>query len=75
MFLRVSVSDVEKGIWSNNNTGPKSLFISEGNLHGGLGSRSFRVTPTRWCGNGCRYVRPHPRLTNLEFRSLLLLPL
>ena len=26
-----------------------------------------KITPTRWCGNGCPHVRPHPGLTNLEF--------
>ena len=51
----------------HNNTGPKPLFTSEGNLHGGLGSMPFRITPARWCGNGCPHVRPHPGLTNLEF--------
>ena len=45
----------------------RNLFTSEGNLRGGLGSRPVRITPTRWCGNGCPHVRPHPGLTNLEF--------
>ena len=56
--------------------GPKHYFTLEGNYHGGLGSRPFRITPTQWCGNECPHVRPHPGLTNLEFgRVLLLLPL
>ena len=47
----------------------KNLFFigSRGNLHRGLGSRPFKITPTRWCENGCAHVRPHPDLTNLEF--------
>ena len=44
--------------------GPKPhFFTSEGNLHGGLGSRSFRMS----------HVRPHSGLTNLEFGRVLLL--
>ena len=40
----------------------RNLFTSEGNLRGGLGSGPFMITPTRWCGNGCPQVRPHPGL-------------
>ena len=38
----------------------RNLFTSEGNLRGGLGLSLFKITPTRWCGNGCPHVRPHP---------------
>ena len=44
----------------------------KGNLCGGLGSRPFKITPTRWFGNGCPHVRPHPVLTNLEFGRVYL---
>ena len=50
----------------------RNLFTSEGNLRRGLGSGPFRITPTRWCGNGCPHVRPHPGLTNLEFGRVYL---
>ena len=33
-------------------SGLKLLFTSEGNVHGGLGSRPVSVTTTPWCGNG-----------------------
>ena len=26
------------------------------------------TTPTHWCGNGCPHVRPHPVLTNFEYK-------
>ena len=51
---------------NNNNTGAEPhVCTSEGNLHG-LGSRPFSITATRWCGNGCLHLRPHPGLTSLK---------
>ena len=50
----------------------RNLFTLEGNLRGGLGSGPFMITPTRWCGNRCPHVRPHPGLTNLEFGRVYL---
>ena len=32
-------------------SGLKPNFTSEGNVHGGLGSRHVSVTTTQWCGN------------------------
>ena len=54
--------------------GPETnfFFTLEGNLHRGLGSRAFRITPTQWCGIGCPHVRPPPGLINLEFGRVLL---
>ena len=54
---------------NNNNTGSKPLFLhrKETSACGGVGLRPFiKITPTRWCVNGCPHVRPHPDLTNLE---------
>ena len=58
------------------NTGAKtSYFTLEGNLHGGLSSRPFKITPTRWCGDGCPQVRPQPGAANKKLSLKLLLAL
>ena len=47
-----------------------SFFTSGGNLRRRRLRRLkafLKITPTRWCGNGCPHVRSHPGLTNLEF--------
>ena len=44
------------------------LHREETSASGGRKLEAFRrLLPTRWCGNGCPHVRPHPGLTNLEF--------
>ena len=51
------------------NAGPKPFFLhrEETSASGGRKLKAFlRLLPTRWCGNGCPHVRPHPGLTNLE---------
>ena len=53
------------------NTGPKPFNI------GRKPPRRTRVWAfweytTRWCGNGCPHVRPHPGLTNLQFGRVYL---
>ena len=61
-----------KTIYFINNTGPKPFYIERKPPRRTKLARPFRITPTRWCGNGCPHVRPHPGLTNLEFGRVYL---